>query len=670
MLANHAIAWAITYLLHSTLLLSLAWLASRRLARWSVRAEEVVWRVALVGGLLTASLQMAAGWEPLAGRVSLPETAAASVSAPTLSPAPPMKRAASERNAFPMAPAAPSGIASEAAAPGKAPLSLPALALGFWALGALLLTIRCVASVLRLRRRIENRPRVVGGTLFAQLSRLTAEAGFTRPVRLTCSSRLPVPVALGLGQSEVCVPPRALVGLSPEEQEGLLAHELAHLARRDSFWLVFGQILASVLFFQPLNLVARRRLREISEILSDEWAIGRTGRPLSLARCLAEVAGWSVGTVRLPVPGMADRPSNLGHRIRRLLDDARSPERSVRPVWLGAALLILLVAVAAAAPGVSAAVKKDVQKPAEPAEMAQAEDAAEPEEWEIAEEDDQDSQEAAEEAEHEAERDAEEDYATDLDLDIDTDLDLDFDFDFDIESELGELAALEGLHEELADLAEGETLSPEERQRLESDLEKMNTEVEKITEEVERSLRPQIERMQQEIERSLQPEMDRLQEEMERSKPQMERLQREIEESMRPEMERLEKELEQLEKNGRRLSEEERDRIEEQARRLSEDASRRANESEEFQKALQEAQRESHEVTRRVMAEHKAEMDAMRQQIEQQVRPLREQMERRIEETYRRDVKVHREKIQKDKEERERQKELRRQRASEHPSGR
>ncbi|HEX6865415.1 MAG TPA: M56 family metallopeptidase, partial [Thermoanaerobaculia bacterium] len=571
MLANHAIAWAITYLLHSTLLLSLAWLASRRLARRSVRAEEVVWRVALLGGLLTASVQLAAGFEPLAGRLLLTETALADarVPAPDLA-----ERVVSERPAFVPIPDAPAAF--EAAAPERAP-SLPALALGAWALGALLLTARCVASVLRLRRRIRNRPRVVGGTLFDQLSQLTADAGFTEPVRLTCSSRLPVPVALGLNRAEISVPPRALLGLSPEEQQGLLAHELAHVARRDSLWLVFGQILASVLFFQPLNFVARRRLREISEILSDEWAVRRTGRPVSLARCLAEVAGWSVGPLRLPVPGMADRPSNLGHRIRRLMDDARSPERGIRPLWLGAALVILLVAVAAAAPGVSAAVKQQRPEAAAVAEADQAEEPEQAEEWEI-EEDDDAEEDAEEDAREEAERaGSREDL--DLDLDLDDALDLDLDFDLDLESEIGELARLEGLEAQLEALAESETLSAEEQQQLERELDKMNAELEKINEEVEKSLRPQMERLQQEIERSLQPEMDRLHEEMERTlKPRMERLGREIEDSLGPEMERLEREMEQLE-NEHGLSEEEIERIQEQARKLSSDASRRALES-------------------------------------------------------------------------------------------
>src|SRR5258706_13959671 len=77
MLAQAALAWLLTYLLHSTLLLGLAWLASKPLARWSVAAEETMWRLALVGALLTASLQLAAGWEPAAGRWRLTEVSPA-----------------------------------------------------------------------------------------------------------------------------------------------------------------------------------------------------------------------------------------------------------------------------------------------------------------------------------------------------------------------------------------------------------------------------------------------------------------------------------------------------------------------------------------------------------------------------------------------------------------
>src|SRR6185312_8808348 len=177
MLVQVALAWLLTYLLHSTLLLGLAWLVSKPLARWSVAAEETMWKLALVGALLTASLQLAAGWEPAAGRWRL---AAASPAASV--------RVA--REGLPVA-----------AAPGAEQPStswLPSVFLAFWALGATLLVGAYTRSFSRIRQRLRSRPRVVGGSLLIQLRELAAGAGLGGSVRLSCSSRVPVPLALGI----------------------------------------------------------------------------------------------------------------------------------------------------------------------------------------------------------------------------------------------------------------------------------------------------------------------------------------------------------------------------------------------------------------------------------------------------------------------------------------
>src|SRR4029079_19489494 len=70
---EHAAAWLLTYALHSTLLLSLAWLASGPLSRRSIRLEELAWRAALLGALATSTFQVATGWHPAATfRLPLP----------------------------------------------------------------------------------------------------------------------------------------------------------------------------------------------------------------------------------------------------------------------------------------------------------------------------------------------------------------------------------------------------------------------------------------------------------------------------------------------------------------------------------------------------------------------------------------------------------------------
>lgn len=64
------LAWVVTYLLHSTLLVLGAWLVERR---WGDRPERMsaVWKTALVGGFVTATVQTGLGIAPMAGRWDL-----------------------------------------------------------------------------------------------------------------------------------------------------------------------------------------------------------------------------------------------------------------------------------------------------------------------------------------------------------------------------------------------------------------------------------------------------------------------------------------------------------------------------------------------------------------------------------------------------------------------
>ena len=69
----------------------------------------------------------------------------------------------------------------------------------------------------------------------ASSTRSCVSAGVTRRITLSCSRGLAVPRAIGA--REICVPVRALRDLTPAEQRALLAHETAHLLRRDGAWL-------------------------------------------------------------------------------------------------------------------------------------------------------------------------------------------------------------------------------------------------------------------------------------------------------------------------------------------------------------------------------------------------------------------------------------------------
>ena len=161
---------------------------------------------------------------------------------------------------------------------------------------------------------------------------------------MSASDALATPVALA--RWEICLPGRALAELPAAEQRGILAHEAAHLVRRDPAWLLAARVIEAVLFVQPLNILVRRRLQEASEFLCDEWAVRRTGEPLALARCLASVAGWiSPEAPPTLAAAMVERGgSPLVRRVRRILDSREHPRSrrggAVGLVLAGAAILV------------------------------------------------------------------------------------------------------------------------------------------------------------------------------------------------------------------------------------------------------------------------------------------------------------------------------------------
>ena len=328
-------SWILTYLLHTTVLLSGAALAAI-LLRSRPELEEAIWKLALVGGLLTASLQPAVADWMATGSV-------AGTSMATLGALPQLAADSPER-AF---------VAAEGLRTGQVGLAASAagrrwLFVG-WAAVTLLLLVRLATASFSLRRRLAGR-RTVTGPLARLVDRLLENASRRRKVRLTRSEGIPVPIALG---GEICLPERALRELPPDEQETVVAHEMAHVLRRDPAWLLAGRILGACFFFHPLVLLAGRRLRRVAELRCDDWAADVTGRPLDLASCLTRVAGW--GGEVLPAAAMAGEPSRLAGRVTRLLDRKRSSQSLVAPRWLRSAAAIALAAVVLWLPGISLA---------------------------------------------------------------------------------------------------------------------------------------------------------------------------------------------------------------------------------------------------------------------------------------------------------------------------
>lgn len=141
---------------------------------------------------------------------------------------------------------------------------------------------------------------------------------------------------------------RALVDLLPtDELAAVLAHERAHVMRRDPLRLSALRFLASVLFWLP----ALRRLSadaaDEAEIVADDEAAARTGA-LTLASALVHLGAWRTSpTVARAAVGISSgfqHPELLARRVRRLVGETSTPTTHVtRRSIAGAALALALV---------------------------------------------------------------------------------------------------------------------------------------------------------------------------------------------------------------------------------------------------------------------------------------------------------------------------------------
>lgn len=383
--------WVTTYAVHSTALIAAVWLLTSVIPKLSLGTRETLWKVALLGPLATATVVQVAAVPSVWGQLPMPEAlrtepttvAQAPTPAPAIADEGPVveRRVVRHRNGDleitavrhrrSDAAAAPVVVAAPTSAE-PSPSPWPLVLLGLWGLGAAVALGRLGWSAARLHKQLKGRRDVIEDPVLESFLELCDRAGLKKRPRLTASSHLRSPIALG--RKEICLPERAVDSLSREQQQGMLAHEMAHLLRRDPVWSVGIAVVEAVFFFQPLNHLARRKIQEVAEFQCDDWAARQSGTGVHLAKCLAEVAGWvEDGPPLTPaVVPMAERGSPIVRRITRLLHERRRAGGRVHPVGRVALTVGAMGMVIALVPGVTQAASASPSKASTKPMLAQA----------------------------------------------------------------------------------------------------------------------------------------------------------------------------------------------------------------------------------------------------------------------------------------------------------
>ena len=235
-----------------------------------------------------------------------------------------------------------SGDRHEAAATEFSLTEWGAVAVGLvavWLAGTFVLLIRLAQSALSLRRLTQQAVPAAESEQ-ALADRLASEFG-ARAVPVRRSPLVPSPCLAGMLRPTILLPDAET--LASSELRDVLAHELAHVRRRDLAWTWVRELAIACLWPQPMVWWLARRLEQSAEDVCDDLVLAGggnrgvyAGQLLSLADSAA-IPPLAVGC------GIVSLKSALRHRVERIVDRDRTLSTRAGRVAIAGSLVVALL---------------------------------------------------------------------------------------------------------------------------------------------------------------------------------------------------------------------------------------------------------------------------------------------------------------------------------------
>lgn len=197
---------------------------------------------------------------------------------------------------------------------------LPAMIL--WLAGALFILARW-SLALWARRRLARGASLVEDMQWLALLRQFPEA---EKVRLLRHAAVAVPCAW----RRTILLPEETDGWPPAQRRMVLAHECAHLRRRDPLWLAVSQWFLALQWFNPFAWFVVRRCRTAGERAADDAVLAAAQDAIGYADLLVACARVRSG-VQTALCSMAS-PSTVRQRVERILDET-TDRRACGVAW-------------------------------------------------------------------------------------------------------------------------------------------------------------------------------------------------------------------------------------------------------------------------------------------------------------------------------------------------
>jgi beta-lactamase regulating signal transducer with metallopeptidase domain len=232
-----------------------------------------------------------------------------------------------------------------------------------WLAGVLILSTRLIFGWIGAHRLTQNRSHRAAEHWKHSLDQIAAKLRLRRSITLLESAAVQVPTVVGWLRPVVLLPAASLSGLSVQQIEMVLAHELAHVRRHDFIVNLMQSVVETLLFYHPAVWWISRQIRVEREHCCDDLAVAVFGDPVQYARALTRFEELRLDSQTV----VAANGGSLFERIHRLVV-ARAESANWSSRWAAGAALLTVVSVILIAPALPIFASHEEQTPPPKAE--------------------------------------------------------------------------------------------------------------------------------------------------------------------------------------------------------------------------------------------------------------------------------------------------------------
>lgn len=184
-----------------------------------------------------------------------------------------------------------------------------------WLAGVCGFGVRAAGGWMYIERLYREKRSALSPMLARRCAQLQRTLGINRTIAYFESVLVDAPAVIGWFRPMVLLPASAISGLSPDQLDAIIVHELAHIQRLDCFVNLFQIAAETLLFYQPAVWWVSRVIRAERENCCDDMAVAICGDARAYARALTLLETWRAA----PSIVLAVNSGSLKSRITRLL---------------------------------------------------------------------------------------------------------------------------------------------------------------------------------------------------------------------------------------------------------------------------------------------------------------------------------------------------------------